>query len=199
MALESSPEKDVAAEQARKLAKQWPELEISTRHEFIRKVLRRVVLGETKIWMEFDSIKLAVALVGHKLNSLDASGEHQHDIIKIATDFKPIRRGSELCLMGPNNSLTDKIPTPSLVKAIAIARDWHEKIIAGKVDTISELAQTTGVGSTYAKRILRFAILSPKIVESVLSGDHRPDLSLQSFPRTIPLDWRMQSDIARHS
>jgi hypothetical protein len=84
-----------------------------------------------------------------------------------------------------------------LVKAIAYARDWYEKIVAGEIGTVAELAQKASVGSTYAKRILRYAILSPEIAESILSGDHRPDLTLQDLPRTIPLDWRKQIGIMR--
>ncbi len=97
--------------------------------------------------------------------------------------------------MVPKNSSSKGVPIPSLVKAIAYARDWYEKIAAGEIGTIAELAQKAGVGATYAKRILRFAILSPENTESILAGDHRPDLTLQDLPRTIPLDWRKQADI----
>ena len=196
-ALDGSPEKDVAAERARKLAKGWPELEISKQHEFIRNVLRRVVIGQTKIWIEFNPTRLAEALLGRKLGSNVVAGEPEPDIIKVAADFKPLRRGSELCLMVPKNSSSEGTPNASLVKAVAYARDWYEKIVAGEIGTIVELAQKTGVGSTYAKRILRYAILSPEIAESILSGDHRPDLTLQDLPRTIPLDWRKQIGMMR--
>jgi site-specific DNA recombinase len=192
VALEGSPEKDIAVDQARKLVKQWPELEISQRHEFIRNALRRAVVGDSKIWMAFDPIIMAEVLVGHKLNSANASGKQQHDLIKITAEFKPFRRGRELCLVGPKNSLTERVPNPSLVKAVAIARDWYEKIIAGEMGSISKLAAVTGVGSTYAKRILRYATLSPEIVDSILTANHNPDLSLQRLPRTIPLEWRRQ-------
>jgi len=195
-ALDGSPEKDVAAERARKLTKEWPDLEISKQHEFIRNVLRRVVVGQTKIWIEFNPTKLAEALLGQKFGSAVA-GEPEPDIIKVVADFKPLRRGSELCLVAPKNSSSEGTPIPSLMKAVAYARDWYEKIVAGEIGTIAELAQKTGVGTTYAKRILRYAILSPEITESILSGDHRPDLTLQDLPRTIPLDWQKQIGIMR--
>jgi len=195
VALDGSPEKDVAAERARNLAKKWPELEISKQHEFIRTVLRRVVVGQTKIWIEFNPTKLAEALLGHKPGSVAVAGEPEPNIIKVATDFKPLRRGSELCLVVLKNSSSEGTPIPSLVKAVAYARDWYEKIVAGEIGTIVELARKSGIGTTYAKRILRYAILSPQITESILSGHHRPDLTLQGLPRTIPLDWRKQIGI----
>jgi hypothetical protein len=180
---------------AKKLAREWPDLEISKRHGFIRNVLRRVVIGQTKIWIEFNPTRLAEALLERKLGSNVVASEPERDIIKVAADFKPLRRGGELCLMRPKNSSSEGTPNASLVKAVAYARDWYEKIVAGEIGTIVELAQKTGVGSTYAKRILRCAILSPEIVESILSGDHRPNLMLQDLPRTIPLDWRKQIGI----
>jgi hypothetical protein len=136
-------------------------------------------------------------LLGRKLESNVVAGEPEPDIIKVAADFKPLRRGRELCLMVPKNSSSEGTPIASLVKAVAYARNWYEKIVAGEVGSIVELAQKTGVGSTYAKRILRYAILSPKIVESFLSGDHKPNLTLQDLPRTIPLDWRKQNGMTR--
>jgi hypothetical protein len=197
VALDGSAEKDVAAERARKLEKGWPKLEISKQHELITDVLRRVVIGQTKIWIEFNPIKLAEALLGHKLGSNITVNQSEPDIIKLAADFKPHRRGSELCLLVPKNSSSEGIPNASLVKAVAHARDWYEKIVAGEIGTIVQLAQKTGVGSTYAKRILRYATISPKIAEFILSGNHRPDLTLQDLPRTIPLDWRKQIGMLR--
>ena len=117
-ALEGIPEKDVAAERAEKLAKGWPELEISKQHEFIRNVLRRVVVGQTKIWIEFNPTRLAEALLGRKLGSNVVAGKPEPDIIKVVADFKPVRRGSELCLIVPKHSSSNGTPNASLVKAI---------------------------------------------------------------------------------
>jgi hypothetical protein len=135
--------------------------------------------------------------LGRKLGSNVVAGKPKPDIIRVAADFKPLRRGNELCLMVPKNSSSKGAPIASLVKATAHARGWYEKIVAGEIGTIVELAQKTGVSSAYAKRILRYAILSPEIVESILSGDHRPDLTLRRFPRTIPLEWRKQIGMMR--
>jgi hypothetical protein len=42
-----SPDKDVAAERAKDLVERWPKLEITAQYEFVRNVLRRVVVGQT--------------------------------------------------------------------------------------------------------------------------------------------------------
>jgi hypothetical protein len=79
-----------------------------------------------------------------------------------------------------------------LVKATARARDWYERIVSGEVSTVCQLAQQTGLSSTYVKRIMECAALSPQVTEMVLSGKHRPDLTLEELLKNAPLDWPEQ-------
>jgi len=60
------------------------------------------------------------------------------------------------------NSLTIEVTTTGkllFVKAVARARDWYEQIVAGEVGTVGQLAQKTGLPSTYIKRILGCTML----------------------------------------
>jgi site-specific DNA recombinase len=190
--LEDTPEKDVAAERARDLAKRWPALETSTQHQFIRSVLRRVVVGQTTIWIEVDRTKLTNTLAGRKPDSGATVGQHAPDTIKLTADFKTLRRGSELRLVAPKDFCSEGAPVPALVKAIARARQWYERIVAREVATVGQLAQETGLPSTYVKRILECAMLSPQMTEMILSGKHRPNLTLQQLLQRIPRRWRQQ-------
>jgi site-specific DNA recombinase len=95
-------------------------------------------------------------------------------------------------LAGPKGSCFEGSPVPSLVKAIARARDWYERIVSGEVGTVRQLAQKTRLSSTYVKRMMECATLSPQITEIVLSGKHRPDLTLQELLQNVPLDWPEQ-------
>jgi hypothetical protein len=65
-----------------------------------------------------------------------------------------------------------------LIKAVARAYVWYERIVAGEVKTINDLARDTRITPTYVIRILRCAVLSPKVVEIVLSGKHQPNLTV---------------------
>jgi hypothetical protein len=76
------------------------------------------------------------------------------------------------------------------MKAIARARVWYERIVSGEVATMGQLGQETGLPSTYVKRILGCAMLSPRITEIILSGKHRPNLTLQELLQDVPMDWR---------
>jgi site-specific DNA recombinase len=189
--LENSPEKDVAAERTRDLANRWPGLEIAKQHEFVRKIVKRVVVGQAAAWIEVDRAKLVETLLGQKPSDA-AVGELRTDPIKLTADFQPLRRGSELRLVEPRHSCYKETPVPSLAKAIARARDWYERIVAGEVGTVGQLAQQTGLPSTYVKRILTCAVVSPEITEIVLSGKHRRNLTLQDLLRNVPTDWAEQ-------
>jgi hypothetical protein len=91
-----------------------------------------------------------------------------------------------------NGSSPEGAPVPALAKAIARARDWYERIVAGEVNTIGQLAQESGLTKRYVRRILQCATLSPQITEVLLAGKHRPNLTLKEILNSVPLNWREQ-------
>ena len=188
--LENSPEKDVTGERALDLAKRWPKLETAKQHEFFRNVVRRVVVGQTTVWIDVDRLQLVETLLGHPPICTTVTGEHARGPLQLAAELKPLRRGGKIRLAGPNCS--EGTPILSLVKAMARARDWYERIVSGEVSTVCQLAQQTGLSSTYVKRIMECAALSPQVTEMVLSGKHRPDLTLEELLKNAPLDWPEQ-------
>jgi hypothetical protein len=149
------------------------------------------VVGQTTVWIEVDRQKLVGTLLGHKPEFNAADGQ-KLNTIKLTADFQPLRRGGELHLVAPKSSSSEGTPIPSLVKAVARARDWYERIVSGEVGTVSQLAQKTGLPSTYIKRILECALLSPLMTEIILSGKHRSNLTLQELLQKSPIDWHEQ-------
>ena len=188
--LENSPEIDLAAERALDVSKRWPQVQISKQHEFVRSVVKRVVVGQTTVWIEVDRQKLVETLLGHKPEFNAAADVQKPNTIKLTADFQPLRRGGELRLVAPKSSSSEGTPIPSLVKAVARARDWYERIVSGEVGTVGQLAQETGLPSTYIKRILACALLSPQMTEIILSGKHRPNLTLRDLLQNGRIDWR---------
>jgi len=185
--------RDAVAEHAKLLAKIWPTLEISRQHEFVGNILRRVTVGETAVWIEINRTKLLATLMGHKSKVLRPSRRDEHDILKLTADFQVLRRGGELRVISPHcHSSFEGERVPSLVKAVARARSWYERIVAGEVTTIGGLARKSGLTRRYVRRILQFGILSPQVTEALLTGNHRPDLTLKDLLRGVPLNWREQ-------
>jgi DNA invertase Pin-like site-specific DNA recombinase len=190
--LEGGPDKDLVAVRASDLAKHWSTLEVSKQHEFLRNVVRKVVVGQSEIWIEVDRERLAEALLGRKIVPGPVNRNRWLDPIKLTTVFQPHHRSGELHLLGPKGSREEGSPVPSLVKAIVRSRDWYEQFIAGEVGTIAEIAKKTKLPTNYVKRILKYAMLSPQIIEAILSGKHPPNLSLQELQGNISTDWREQ-------
>ena len=185
--------RDAAAEHAKLLAKEWPTLEISKRHEYVVKILRQVTIGETAVWIEIDRDKLLEALMGHMSKVLRPSRRNELCILRLTANFRVLRRGGELRVISPGSeSRFEGERVPSLVKAVARARGWYEQIVAGEVTTIGELARESGLSGRYVRRILQFANLSPQITEALLQGKHRPNLTLKELLRGVPFSWREQ-------
>jgi site-specific DNA recombinase len=67
--------------------------------------------------------------------------------------------------------------------------------VAGNVATKAQLAYETELSSSYVKRVLKCAVLSPQITENILSGKHRPSLTLQELLQSIPIDWQAQKHV----
>jgi site-specific DNA recombinase len=189
----SSDQKEVITERALDFAKNWRELETSKQYETAKNVVQRVVVGRSSVRVEVDKRKLAERLLGHKLESETVAEGHELDTMRLTAEFKPYRRGSSLRFESPEGVNPEGKPIPSLVKALARGRDWCERVVAGEVGSVGQLAKQTGLHSTYIKRILGCAMLSPEITEIVLSGRHRPDLMLHELLRNVPMDWRDQT------
>jgi site-specific DNA recombinase len=190
--IKDKPTKDVAAERAKQLATEWPTLAISKQQNFVENILRRVAIGHTAAWIEIDKTKLFAALLGHKSESASCASRDR-DVLKLAGNFQILRRGGELRVVDPHGDAVQQgKPEPSLGKAIARARDWYERIVAGEVATIGQLAQECGLTRRYVRKILQCANMSPQITETLLMGKPRLNLTVKELLRTLPLDWREQ-------
>jgi site-specific DNA recombinase len=81
-------------------------------------------------------------------------------------------------------------PDPKTVQAIARARSWATSLESGKYASVEELAKCAKLHPKVVRGELRFAFLSPNIVESALSGDRA--LTLRNLRKVESLNWRTQ-------
>ena len=185
--------RDAIAEGAKILAVEWPGLEISKQHVFVRKIVRRVVVGQSTVSIEIDQAQLFGSLLGENSEALAHMRAHNSGILRIVGAFQVLRRGAELRLTSSDNgSCFEGARVLSIVKAIARARDWYERIVAGEIRTIGQLTRESDLNERYVKRILQCAYLSPQIIEVLLAGKHRPNLTLKEILCGVPLNWREQ-------
>jgi site-specific DNA recombinase len=191
--MKGTPHKDAFAERARDLAGTWSALETSKQHEFARNILKCVTVGQTTVWIEIDRDKLLATLSPQNTEGTYALGTRKSEVIKLTGELKVLRRGCEFRVLSPDSdSNPHRMPVPSLVNTVARAHDWYEQIVIGKIHSIGQLAQQTGLTRRYVRRILQCATLSPKIVEAFQVGKQRRDLTVKQILTDIPLDWKMQ-------
>jgi site-specific DNA recombinase len=106
------------------------------------------------------------------------------------------RRGFEMRLVIRGSSEPAPVVDLTLLKAISRGRRWADDLLAGRVESVAELARREGVLPNYVRRLTRLAFLSPKIVEAIASGRQPPELTAKALTERIeiPLLWSEQDD-----
>ena len=191
--MKNSPQKAEVAKRAEDLAREWPKLAVSKQHEFVRNILSRVTVSHAALWIEIEKAKLLATLLGQKSEALSCSLKRRPDVLKLIGDFQVQRHRCELHVIAPHgDSCFEGTREPSLVKAVARAHDWYDRIVAGEFKTIGHLAQKVGLTRRYIRRVLQCAILSPRVIDALISGKHSRSLTLKKILHSVPLNWREQ-------
>ena len=147
----------------------------------------RVDLSETGIRL---SLKLPIPETTSR-PAADANG-------LIIARFFPMtvrRRGVEMRLVIKGNGAPAPRADSALLKAVARARQWSEDLLAGRAQSVAEIAERERVGSRYVRRLLRLAFLAPEIVEAIAADDQPPELTAEALAERIelPLLWTAQA------
>ena len=83
-----------------------------------------------------------------------------------------------------------------LINAIAGAFYWSKLIDLGVVASGSEIAAREGLDPSTVNERLRLSLLSPRIIESILSGTQSERLTMQWLTRnSFPADWTKQEKL----
>jgi hypothetical protein len=129
--------------------------------------------------------------------------EHYHpdeQVIEIIIPIKLRRRGGKTHI---ETSDWDNVTTdPSrrdtaLVKALAQAHTWQQKIEKGHFKDRMELSKKLGINATYLSRIIRLTTLSPAIQVTILKGQYIGGRTLADFMGGFPILWQEQEEWLR--
>ncbi len=88
---------------------------------------------------------------------------------------------------------SENIETSPIVLSIARAYRWQKMIDEGKFKNIAELAQAVGIDSGAIARTIRLALLSPKIVHRIITGEI--NLTQEKWRQSFPDSWSEQEEI----
>jgi site-specific DNA recombinase len=163
--------------------------------DFVREVVRRVVVHPDRIHVEVSKPELRAALLGDPnglCNPSEKQGESRDNVIHLAIEARVKRCGLEMRLVFPPDRDGQQVPShpaSSLLKALARGRTWHGWILAGKDSGASPIAQKLNLNERYVRRVLQCAFLAPDIVEAILDGRQPSDLTFGKLTRRLPLSW----------
>ncbi len=191
----------LAAAQAR--AQKWDREVPGEIRGFLRAVLSRVVVHENKVEIVVHKNALRDALLGGGLSGQPMPGrraERPQDLLRLIASAHLRRCGGEVRMILPGSlAQTPTRTIPSLVRAIARARDWYERLVRGEMTNFRQIARLEKTDERYASRILNCALLAPDLVEMALDGRQRAGLTLARIQANLPLDWseqRRQANLA---
>jgi hypothetical protein len=154
--------------------------------------------SETEIDVDIEA--LAARWLAGDSSAFCAEGRESHPgehLLKLKCSFALARRKGELRLVLPGHDMgIAGKPNSSLLKALASAHHWRERIIAGEIYSREQLATEAKVTRSYAGRILRLAALSPDIVDGIVR-DRLVVRSLKQLITGLPLEWKNQQSWLR--
>jgi hypothetical protein len=154
----------------------------------VPKILSSATVSATGVNLELSLEGLATAL--------GIENRSSNTIHAFATPCRLVRRGQELKFVLPNGSVSDEPDNhdPALLMAVAKAHLWWQWLKDGEICSLREIADRENLSPPQVTRRLRLAFLSPRLVQQILDGAQRADLTTEMLTRQVelPLSWATQ-------
>jgi site-specific DNA recombinase len=181
---------------AKKFASRWSSFRSDELRDLLTSFVRRVIIQQNNIEVLISRTDLRQVLEkGDEFvpTNLDRPQKsvHPDDLICLTIEAKLKRSGGEVHLVIPPNSseVFSHQPNPSLMKAVARARGWYERVLEGKSSDQRSLTLHAGMTERYIGKVFGCAFLAPDIVEAILEGRQPRDLTFKNLCSNIPLSW----------
>jgi site-specific DNA recombinase len=155
----------------------------------LRTVLKRVVVGESDVQIEVGRDKLRLELLGGKSVAQDGDASES---VRLFCPYTIKRRGQQVRIVISAGDENQARPIPSLMRVIARSRDWAELIISGRARNLDDLVKASGLTRAYVKNAFQCVALSPPLIDAILGGRHRVDLTVMNLTNDLSFDWNKQ-------
>jgi site-specific DNA recombinase len=185
---------------AKKLAVRLPSLRSDDLRDLLACFLQRVIIQENciDVMIRRKDLRQLLENGGRVLVANLLGGQKPpdvNDLISLSIEAKRKRFGGEVHLVVPPNSIDSvRHPKPSLIKAIARAHGWYEKVVQGNALDMRSLARQAGLTERYVGKVFGCALLAPDIIESILEGRQPHDLNFEKLCKHVPLSWAEQRE-----
>jgi site-specific DNA recombinase len=159
----------------------------------LRSMITRIIIRQKKIELQLSKPAVLKAfLTPQQIEEIAVTLPASEDLIVLEANAQLRRCGGEVRLLLADTEQNKARPVPSLVRAVARAHDWMDRILRGEIPNQRALAKQTGFDERYISRIIPLAFLAPDITEAILEGKQNPDLSLEKCVDGLPIEWTQQ-------
>jgi len=117
------------------------------------------------------------------------------EAITIHVPFRIVKRGGRKEMILPPGEREPRQTDNTLIKALARAFRWKRMLESGHFTTIGDLASKEGIAQSYMTRVLRITLLAPDIVEAILDGTQRPEMTLARLLEPFASIWTQQMEL----
>jgi AraC-like DNA-binding protein len=166
----------------------------------IRAFLKRVVIHESRASIDLSADVFVKVIFGSESRESSQNEDQttpKGPMVTIDCGFE-LRHGSnELRLVIPGTPSRESDQATSLIKAIARAHFWYERIISGEVNSLEQLAHQADMTPRYVSRILRYGRMSPHMVKAILDSRHEVRISSNWSARDLSVNWSKQPETSR--
>jgi DNA invertase Pin-like site-specific DNA recombinase len=177
-----------------KVAKEYLASSEKVRSDF-RSIVMRIIVRQQNLVLQLSRRSLLNAFLNpQRSKELLISADVAEDLVTIEADAQLRRCGGEVRLLLADGAQGKARPVPALVRAVARANDWMDRIMRGEVPNQRDLAKQTGFDKRYISRIIPLAFLAPDITEAILEGKQSKNLSLEKCVYKIPREWALQRE-----
>ena len=186
---------------AKQLAARLASMSSQDLRDLLVSFLWRITIYENRIGIKMGRAELRKQLQsGNKIIPANHSDAKKplapSDWISLTVEARRKRCGGEVHLVvPPNSSVSREHPKPPLIKAVARAHGWYEKVVQGKAFDMRSLARDAGLTDRYVRKVFRCAFLAPDIVEAILAGRQPRDLNFDKLCQNLPLSWVDQREL----
>jgi site-specific DNA recombinase len=163
----------------------------ATQLERVRSALLSVTLGEDRVEIV---IRRQALLAQAQAPAWQIDWADDHATLAVPIRLKH-RQGATLIISDDQKAGPPRMDR-ALVRAVALAWRWADRLARGERGSLKELAVSEGYCEHYAAKLMPLAWLAPDLVEAILDGRQPRTLSLGALMRrTMPVEWGEQRSL----
>ncbi|GAM96856.1 site-specific recombinase [alpha proteobacterium U9-1i] len=152
--------------------------------------LKRIEVGARRLVLHFT--ETAIDPIGISATSYEV--EHVDGLVRVICPIALAKPKNATSLIGRPGTAVPRRDR-ALIRAVAVARSWSERLDAGAPRSIKALASAERACIHYTAKLLPLAYLAPDLVDMILDGRQPPRLTLMALiAEPLPLSWNAQRE-----